>query len=163
LSNIKDLDLPLIQNSAKEKPRDFEQILDLKNIQDQLKINANTQKMILKKLEDENDRYSKLEKILGDVKKAVKLTNNPNPKKQLESLGQIKAQISRLQSEVKKIGSDIDIKNVSKYSNKKKDEKKNKQMKKEEKQKNKQMKKEEKQKNKQMKKEEKQKNKQMKK
>ena len=163
MSNIKNLNLPVVENTTKETPRDFEEILDLKNMQDQLKINTNIQKTILKKLEQENDHYSKLEKILGDVKNAVKLTKNPSYTKELESLGQIKSQISRLQSEVKKIGSNIDTINVSKDNNKKQDEKKNKQMKKEEKQKNKQMKKEEKQKNKQMKKEEKQKNKQMKK
>jgi hypothetical protein len=164
LSNIKNLNIPAVEIGTNEKPRDFGHILDLKNMQDQLKINTSTQKTILKKLEEENDHYSKLEKILGEVKNAVKSTNNPNHKKELESLGQIKSQISKLQSEVKKIGSDIGTINTSKYNNKKKEEKqKNKQMKKEEKQKNKQMKKEEKQKNKQMKKEEKQKNKQMKK
>ena len=130
MSNIKDLNSPLIENSTKIKPRDFEQIVDLKNIQDQLKINANMQKIILKKLEEENDHYSKLEKILAEVKNAVKSTNNPNHKKELESLGQIKSQISRLQSEVKKIGSDIDTINTSKYNNKKDEKQKNKQMKK---------------------------------
>jgi len=163
LSNIKNLNIPAVEIGTNQKPRDFEHILELKNMQDQLKINTSTQKTILKKLEDENDHYSKLEKILAEVKNAVKSTNNPNHKKELESLGQIKSQISRLQSEVKKIGSDIDTINTSKYNNKKDEKQKNKQMKKDEKQKNKQMKKDEKQKNKQMKKDEKQKNKQMKK
>ena len=141
MSNIKNLNIPAVEIGTNQKPRDFEHILELKNMQDQLKINTSTQKTILKKLEDENDHYSKLEKILAEVKNAVKSTNNPNHKKELESLGQIKSQISRLQSEVKKIGSDIDTINTSKYNNKKDEKQKNKQMKKDEKQKNKQMKK----------------------
>ncbi|HLN34742.1 MAG TPA: hypothetical protein VK250_05600 [Nitrososphaeraceae archaeon] len=142
MSNIKNLNIPEVEIGTNEKPLDFEHILDLKNMHDQLKINTNTQKTILKKLQDENDHYSKLEKILLDVKNAVKSTSNPNHKRELQSLGQIKSQISQLQSYVKKIGGDIDTINTSKYNNKKKEEKqKNKQMKKEEKQKNKQMKK----------------------
>ena len=141
MSNIKNLNIPAVEIGTNQKPRDFEHILELKNMQDQLKINTSTQKTILKKLEDENDHYSKLEKILAEVKNAVKSTNNPNHKKELESLGQIKSQISRLQSDIKKIGSDIDTINTSKYNNKKDEKQKNKQMKKDEKQKNKQMKK----------------------
>ena len=63
MSNIKNLNIPAVEIGTNEKLREFGHILDLKNMQDQLKINTSTQKTILKKLEEENDHYSKLEKI----------------------------------------------------------------------------------------------------
>ena len=50
MSNIKNLNIPTVAIGTNEKLREFGHILDLKNMQDQLKINTSTQKTILKKL-----------------------------------------------------------------------------------------------------------------
>ncbi|MFB5599897.1 MAG: hypothetical protein ACE5SW_06695 [Nitrososphaeraceae archaeon] len=143
--------------------------LNMKNVLNQITNTTNTQRQILKKLDEESSNHSKLEKILSGIKNDLKeiirsaQNNNVNIKRDIDSVKQIKTKISEIQSQLKEVRNAMTTLNQLKQENQSKEEKrKNKELKREEKRKNKELKREEKRKNKELKREEKRKNKELK-
>ena len=120
---------------------------DLKNVISHLTNNTNTQRQILKILEEGTSNYSKIEKTLSgvrnDLRDILKSTQNNNTNgRDSDLVKHVKSRLSDMQSQLKAVNNVITTMNQPKQKNKVKEEKrKNKELKKEEKRKNKELKK----------------------
>ncbi|MGD1836454.1 MAG: hypothetical protein ACPKPY_00165 [Nitrososphaeraceae archaeon] len=145
MSELKTSNSGLVENTIQEKPTNYE-TLNLKELSKQISVNTNTQKLILKIL-DEHVNDSKLEKILSgvqsDLKNIIKASkNNSDIGKELKSLSAVKSKTTQLQAQLNKISQNIEA--ISQKKN-------NKTLKKEEKEARKQKKAQEKEARKQKK------------
>ena len=111
MSELKTSNSRLVENTIQEKPTNYE-TFNLKELFKQISVNTNTQKLILKRL-DEHANDSKLEKILSglqiDLKNIIKAGKNTSDiEKELKSLSFVKTKTNQLQAQLNKISQNIE-------------------------------------------------------
>ena len=114
-----------------KKPYTYEENdTDLKNVINHLTNNTNTQREILKILEEGTSNYSKIEKTLSgvrnDLRDILKSTqnNNDNSRKDSDLVKHLKTRLSDMQSQLKEVRSGISTMTQPKQDKKNREEKK---------------------------------------